>query len=504
MKKNLKLFEFLTIFTTVIGGLVGVGIFVKNDNNPGNVLGITENPFLAIILWVVMGTIVVSSIIVFIEIASSTASKGNGTVTYWLRNFTTRRIGSIASVFYVFIYLPVNYGFFALLVGKYVMQAGGADLEQYQELLIFLISGVFLITFNSMINSLTRRAGKMIQIVGTFIKFIPLFLVLIALFIPDKTWGVIFNGEGYIPLGNGETGEVNWNTDWSSISGAKIFAGFSPIFFAFTTFVYAANMQAETKNKKVVMVAVIIGVVFTAIFYIIISIALFFGSKDGSVVGFFEYMFSGFKDIETMSEATRNAAHLTSNIMLVFVSFLGLNAFTLLGPNFIETDINEGIMFFNNKKVSQAKAGLLQMGAGIILYVPLVTASVLTNEENPTYLFDQMSNVIAMMDFLLYLVLIICASINRKTKKVEVKRINSWLFWISAIYSIIGLTAVCGYTFINSFIESPTLAITFGLILVFIAVGWSINEYLFTKKPFVKIDSNNTKNKVKLNNKEEG
>jgi APA family basic amino acid/polyamine antiporter len=50
MKKNLKLFEFLTIFTVVVGTLVGVGIYVKNDNDLGHVFNIVENPFVAIIL----------------------------------------------------------------------------------------------------------------------------------------------------------------------------------------------------------------------------------------------------------------------------------------------------------------------------------------------------------------------------------------------------------------------------------------------------------------------
>ncbi len=484
-KRNLKLFEFLTIFTTVVGTMVGVGIYVKNDNGAGHVLNIVQNPYIAIILWIFMGTIVVSLMIVFLEIASSTLKTGNGTVAAWINIFIGRRLASMASLFYIFIYLPVNYGFFAILIVQYVITAAGAELQQSNQLLIFLGCGIFMLALSAYVNSYKRMAGKKVQIYGTFLKFIPLLLVFIALFIPDRIWGVIFNTQNAIP-GNG--GELpSWNTSFENINGAMILAGFSPIFFAFTGFVYAANMQAETQNKSIVSKAILSGVIFVAFFYALLAAALFLGSKDGSVVGFFEYMFNGFKDIENINPSVRQASILTANVILVMVSFLGLNSYTLIGPNFAHTDINEGLLFFNNKKIKRTTAGILQMLISVVFYIPMVATSILVKNQ-PTFLYDQISNVASMLDFFLYLVLVIAAVKNRFSKKVSVDKVKTWVFFACSTYAITTLSILCGYSFYNYFTEDAVLAIVFGVIIVVILGIFTINEILLNKS------KNNCKN----------
>ncbi|WP_027063166.1 amino acid permease [Mesoplasma seiffertii] len=485
MKKNLKLFEFLTIFTTVIGTMVGVGIYVKNDNGAGHVLNIVQNPYIAIILWIIMGTIVVSLMIVFLEIASSTLKTGNGTVAAWINIFIGRRLASMASLFYIFIYLPVNYGFFAILIVEYIITAAGVELQQANQLMIFLGCGIFMMVLSAYVNSYKRIAGKKVQIYGTFLKFIPLLLVFIALFIPDTAWGVIFNTQKPIPGTNQEV--PSWNTSFEKINGAMILAGFSPIFFAFTGFVYAANMQAETQNKSVVSKAILSGVIFVAFFYALLAAALFLGSKDGSVVGFFEYMFSGFKDIEHISPNVRQASILTANIILVMVSFLGLNSYTLIGPNFAHTDINTGLIYFNNKPIKRTTAGILQMMISVVFYIPMVTVSILVKNQ-PTFLYDQISNVASMLDFFLYLILVIAAVKNRFTKKVSVDKVKSWVFFVCSGYAIITLTVLCGYSFYNYFTEDATLAIVFGVIILMNLGLFTINEIMLSKS------KNNPKN----------
>jgi APA family basic amino acid/polyamine antiporter len=50
LAKKKRALEFLTVFTAVVGTIIGVGIYVKNDNLPGHVLGNVQNPIIATIL----------------------------------------------------------------------------------------------------------------------------------------------------------------------------------------------------------------------------------------------------------------------------------------------------------------------------------------------------------------------------------------------------------------------------------------------------------------------
>lgn len=49
-KKHVKVFEFLTVFSTAIGITIGIGSYLKNDISEGHVLYFTQNPYLAIAL----------------------------------------------------------------------------------------------------------------------------------------------------------------------------------------------------------------------------------------------------------------------------------------------------------------------------------------------------------------------------------------------------------------------------------------------------------------------
>jgi APA family basic amino acid/polyamine antiporter len=255
-------------------------------------------------------------------------------------------------------------------------------------------------------------------------------------------------------------------------------------------------MQSEIQNKAIVSKAILSGVIFVAIFYVLLAAALFLGSKDGSVVGFFEYMFTGFKNVENISPQTRQAAVLVANIVLVFVSFLGLNSYTLIGPNFAYTDINTGLIFFNGKKITRKFAGVIQILLAIVFYIPMVTTSILV-EKRPTYLYDQISNVTSMMDFLFYLILVVAAFTNRFTRKVKVDKVKSWVFFVSAIYGMITLTILCGFSFYNYFTTDVVLTVIFAVMIIIICGLFVINEILLTK---IKINCQNVQlSKAKTN-----
>jgi APA family basic amino acid/polyamine antiporter len=70
----------------------------------------------------------------------------------------------------------------------YILQAAGSPVLSKGELLaLYLCFGTLFVVFFSFLNCFLRDFSKMFQIVGTIIKMIPLFLVLIAFAVPDKT-----------------------------------------------------------------------------------------------------------------------------------------------------------------------------------------------------------------------------------------------------------------------------------------------------------------------------
>ncbi|ATG97326.1 APC family permease [Mesoplasma lactucae] len=494
-----KSLEFLTIMTTVVGTMVGAGIYVKNDNHNGHVLGQIQNPYVALILWAVTGVIVMAAIMIFLEVASATAKKGNGTVANWIRLFLNTKTARLASIYYIFVYLPVNYGFFATLVIQYVLTAAGNPITNKGVMIALYLSigTVFIVGFSS-INAFARKTGKSIQIVGTIVKFLPLILVLIAIFVPDKSWGVIFNKSGMVVDENGKQLGNLWNTSFEDVTGTKVMSGFTPILFAFNGFIYAANMQAEVENKDAVAKGILAGVIFTTIFYILISLSLFLGSADGSVVSFFNYMFNGFKTVpkEVMIDGkltnvpmipTHGASIIASNIILSVVCLLGLNSYTLTGTNFYNTDANAGIVFSDNKYIKQGQSGMIQMGIGLFFFYVLATIAILIGKP-ASYLMDLTGNAGAIIGFSFYTLLIFLAMRNRFTKKVEVDRINKYVFWFCGPFSFISLLGICIYSYLDffgafgNFKLENVLAMAGSVVVILIL--WVINEICFKKVPF--------------------
>ena len=69
-------FEFLTLFTMVVGTVIGAGIYIKNTE----IVKATQNPIISIMLWAIVGVVCFLSVLVFMEISSSTKHFGNGTM----------------------------------------------------------------------------------------------------------------------------------------------------------------------------------------------------------------------------------------------------------------------------------------------------------------------------------------------------------------------------------------------------------------------------------------
>ncbi|AVP49609.1 APC family permease [Williamsoniiplasma luminosum] len=454
-KPKTKTFEFLTLFTMVIGTVMGAGIYMKNNE----LLQQTQNPIIAISLWVLVGFVCVISVRVFIEISSSTKHFGNGTIGNWAKLFINRKVASFFAIFYLVMYVPSTQAFFVGTFIMYFFQALGIVISPATQLSIYLAAGIAILTGFSLLQIYKPKYNKVLQVFGTIFKFIPLVIALVAGFILiDKTGGSS-------AMWNGGTGGSQWST--TSISKTAFIGGFGAILFSFDGYIYIANAQKDATHKDVVPKALFFGMIFVSIFYALMAVSLFLGSPDGSIQQLFEKMLSG----GSPSKATADAARIISNVILIVICGLNINVFTYIGSVGVQADTEMGLLYAgkNQAKATPKKASWAQTLMVIIIYaimilmgffIPIATSgweginTVITPDMvksndiwyRPLTLMGEFASAISALSFILISAIVFAAVRNRKTNKVKVDKVK--YFIPLAIFSSV---AMCIFTFFGIF-----------------------------------------------------
>lgn len=457
MNKHNRIFEFITLTSMVVGIVIGVGIFIKNDTGPNHVLNLSNgNGYIAIIAWFIIGISCVLAMICFIEIASSTAKKGHGTLPSWTSKFISRKAGSFVSLFFIFIYIPILYAFFSVLAVQKILVALNLDhLNHLSQDIIYIVLGLCIFTFFILLNVLTTKPGKYAQIAGTFIKIIPFALILVCgLFMPTNP--NVFTKSETAP----------WNIN-------SFFAITGPILFSFDGFIFAANLQKETKNKDVLYKALITGIITIIIVYVLETISLFMGTTDGSVTSLFLRIFG-------------DKLTVFFNLILVIIVFTSLNGYTIIGSRYILLDSEIGLIHTFRKKITFRMSGFIAALIGLIYFIVLLSLGIFVNNgihENqyyPIYYIDQFSNIISIFAFILYAVLMFSLFINKFTKKVKIYKKMKLTIVASIISPLILLT----FTLYNLYLIIAIWDITSFILLIIVFINillFIINEFLLSK-----------------------
>ncbi|ASZ09457.1 amino acid permease [Mesoplasma chauliocola] len=489
-KTKTKTFEFLTLFVMVIGTVIGSGIYMKNSE----LLSQTNNPIIALILWSFVGVICIMSMVVFIEISSSTKHFGNGTLGNWAKIFINRKTASFFSIMYGWVYIPSTQSVFVAGAVNYLLLAIGVPIAPYQQLIIYLIVGISIFITCTILSIYKRFVNRRIQVIGILIKFLPLVIAFVAGFILiDKTGGT----------------SAMWGTGNKQWSPILFFGGFGGILFAFDGYVYIANSQKTATHKDVVPKALFAGMIFVAVFYVLMALSLFLGSPDGSIVKLFEKMIGGNDSA---------AARIISNLILMAICLLGSNIFVDIAIVDLASDANNKTIYTKNRELSYKKAGVIQFLIFIVAYSFLIVIGICTTREGWDGLSSKINteNVITIEDllnkpadyinwfssgtsclvFIMVLVVMIGGIVNRFTKRVKVEQ--SKLFLVCGIISSFFMTIFIFFG-IFSFIWEPKniadgnweLQLSGMWFLIILAVSLAINvivfliqENLFKKDPY--------------------
>ncbi|AJK51838.1 APC family permease [Mycoplasma capricolum] len=430
MKNKSRFFEFLTLFMMSVGTIVGSGIYVKNRD----ILIETHNPIIAIVLWTAVGISCIAVVYLFLEISSSTE---NGTIGSWSRAFFGHKVGSFFANFQTMFYAPVNQAIFTSALLAYFLNVFDLKLYGYQYLLIFLLVGAVIILLTNILNVFSIKGSKAIQIFGTGFKFFPLIIALIAGFILADHFGALQNN-GVDVRGITDSSKQWSRTDFDPL---LFFRGFGGILFAFDGFIYICNSKKRAKHADFVPIALVSAMAFAAVFYLIMSLSLILGSPDGSIEQLLERVFNNGQPLKNQVNHT---VKVMAAIISMIICFLGLNAYSYIGMAGLESDVIDKLSYVKSvdDKHRFKKIGLIQ---GVISYAIFAifiivgaSSSISLNKQinvieatdsasGMLYLIQIMSSTCSCLSFAMMASLIIAALINRKTNKVEVKKIKGFV-----------------------------------------------------------------------------
>ncbi|ATZ21908.1 APC family permease [Mesoplasma tabanidae] len=496
--KSSKVYEFWYLFLLIVGICIGSGIYVKNQE----LISQTKSPWIATVLWLTIGMVCVISIVVFMEIAKSTEKEGNGTVSNWCKLFINRKFASFVSVLYTTIYMPAYQSIFVSLTIAYFFAFTGITPNPAALLSVYIIVGVSLYVFFAFVNIYAANISRKMQFLAMFIKFIPLIIAFFA--------GFLIAILGSNPEGNG-MGMANGK----DLLFMNFLGGMGAILFSFDGYIFTANTQKSAKNKEIVPIAIISGLVFITLFYVLMAFSLFLGG-DGSVEAVLIQVFSGFS--KNPSNTSIKAASTVVYLIMFLICLLNINMFTHFGTSNLLSDHNMKLIYLKKGGNGFKKSAFTQVAISLTFYIALILIGALTSHGTwkgmssaassngnspdlsyltaPMFYIGIMSSVCVVLIFIVISVLMIAAMVNRKTQKVKVNKVKYFLpaAVISTIlflfFTICGLVVFLAPQLLDKKNMNWTTNGGMMFTIIFIVtlgatiVVWLLQERMFKKYPF--------------------
>ena len=423
----------MIIFST----LIGIGIFFKNsavfNNNHGNPYGI-------LISWIIAIILVMCTALSFCEISSCKTKGKSAGLGGWAERFCGHHFGRYAKVGYALFFYALDSFVIMFFTGEACLNCfanfgGGAGSVDFGPLTVFYIflAGAGLFALFLTLNILaTKGATKFSNVVG-IIKFLPI----IAVVVLGLAFGIMKNGG-------------LWTHHWYDIPQTEatpfkldlvgIIISLPSILFVYEGYLIIGNISGDMKNpERNVPLAVVIAIIIAACLYVIITIGCI-TAGTGNVYHLMEFCFGEGSLL----------ANIFTNIMSVFmfISVLGvLNAMTFTGTRAFQSSCESGELF-KSKTLLNKKPGNKLFAGGVsfaiviaIWWAIMVIPSCLLNTDQ---IIDGMSNMMILAIYIVYAVLLCCGLNNRRTNKVEVRKMKGFkIFCPIAIFTCVFMILFC-------------------------------------------------------------
>ena len=444
-----KKISFFSAILVVMGSSIGAGIFFKSKS----VLDNSQNSLiLAIFCWIIAAFSVIAMALALIEISS--ARNDNLSLIGWTKVFNSRTTFKASKNFMFYIYLPLTYFFMPLYVIMSLQDGIGAlvnaNMSPYNfgtpvDWLIWTIISIAISVYFIYVSGISSKVGNIQNKIVTYIKFLPLAFVAIMGFVL-----VGMNAGGEFSIGvQKPTADLAAGGSLSSFApGLGMFLAISAIFFAYDGFYVAAGIQSEMEEPKKTPMAILLGLVFTTVIYLIIAISM--SINGGSFSDMLDYM-------ETLMPNVGHVLFGIVNIMIA-IGVLGIiNGFAMWAPRFTEDLIKEGelpfsIKYKNKLNEHKPKVGIMYSFVitipivivftliGALAYIDNYAESSYGSGMGKLYTFaDLMGTWTALFTFGFITAAIYGGIKNRKTKKVQTDQKSYFVPMAIVAVIIVGL-----------------------------------------------------------------
>ena len=458
---NQKGYGLLSMMAMIIGLVIGSGIFAKNVG----LIDVAGSVGMVIFAWVITSLLIVTLSIAFIEVISITEITGEqSTVNNWGKHLLGIRFGKTMGYYMAYLYFPITIAsLYQYTSDQLLLVIPGLDYQSLSENPLQYMGTVFLIAFILMavvmlINSVFTKPGKYFQNVGTVIKTIPLFFIVIVFL---------------TVVGN--TKFINWPLqseliDQGVVDKSKsttsplllLIATMPAILYSFDGYIIAGELSNEAKGPAHFRIAFIVSVIFIIIIYILFSVAtLGLGSLDSTLNGGWKYGTMN-NAIYTLchrkgwSEATIEGIALTNNI-IIFISMLtAASGFSIaayrslsdLSAIQIIKDERNLYVTKNNHGIAPESGYVMTAITFLWFTIAIIMDFIIAETMGlKMVMCDFASNFITVGIYFLQTLIIVFALVNRFTNKVKTKK--NIFFIPTAIISSIFIAIV---TFINLFV----------------------------------------------------
>lgn len=244
-------FGFFTVFTTVVGMVIGSGIFVRANT----VFSLTEAPGVGIAIWILAGIISLAGGLTVAEIGAAIPETGG--MISWIERVFGKKMGFIYGWTQVVVYLPATMAALGIVFGIQTSIFLGIDPNIYQ---VPIAIGVIL--FLGIMNSLSSKLGGGIQVLSTFGKLIPLFAIIV--------YGLLYG----IKEGGNFTPFINMAPSHGKNIFVALGAVMTAIMYAYDGWIGCGCLAGEVKNPgKTLPKAIMSGLILVIIVYAAINIA---------------------------------------------------------------------------------------------------------------------------------------------------------------------------------------------------------------------------------------
>lgn len=505
----------ISLMAMTIGIVIGSGIFAKNAGLVGTNGSILDT----MLAWTIGGILVIAILIAFLEIISITEiTNEQATLANWGRHLLGAKFGNFVGYYMVFVYFPmIIAGLFCFAANQFsstlsdlgaqmLPNASDANSALVSQITLIGVAAVIAVTLFLM-NSFTSKPGRILQNVGTAIKTIPLFFLIILLVVM-LIIGLPGNSLSDIQAG------IDANPDLSTIDNkngefALILMTLPGILFAVDGFLLAGSLSKESKSESSFKTAFLFSIIFILTIYVLYSFAtLALGDptsydviydedgtynsikwNHGEYGGISNAIFNVFSGNESLAEGLA----VTTDAIITLSMVVGISGCIITCMRmYTDLSVHNSVIDPHLKAVTKNQHGVAPISgfwvaANAISWLAIAfifdVINIYSGSGDSMLITGYMTDLIVVGIFFIYSIIIISGLVNRFTNKVETKR--NWAFIPASIVAslmTIGITSYFAYQILNPGNPGSSGAwVAWGLKLAFtlLFIGYSIGVFVF-------------------------